>query len=44
MNVLVVVNTGDDSDSVDVSTVDTVPRDGEITYYTGSLDAEYTHA
>lgn len=43
-NVLVVVNTGDDSESVDVSTVDTVLSDGEITFYTGSLDAEYTHA
>jgi len=43
-NVLVVVNTGDDNDSVDVSTVETVPTDGEITFYTGSLDAEYTHA
>jgi hypothetical protein len=43
-NVLVVVNTGDDNDSVDVSTVETVPTDGDITYYTGSLNAEYTHA
>jgi hypothetical protein len=43
-NVLVVVNTGDDNDSVDVSTIETVPTDGEITYYTGSLNAEYTHA
>lgn len=43
-NVMVLVNTGDEIASVDASVVETVQVDSEITFYTGSLDSEYTHA
>jgi hypothetical protein len=43
-DVLIVVNTGEDESKVDVTPLDTVPSNAVLTYYTGSLEADYSHA